>query len=41
MRVKEVMTPAVAVAHPDNTLEEAAAMMKALDVGATSGDWLR
>ena len=33
MRVKEVMSPVVAVAHPDTTLEEAAAMMKALDIG--------
>jgi CBS domain-containing protein len=33
MRVKEVMTPGVEVVHPDSTLQEAAAKMKARDVG--------
>ncbi len=33
MRVKEIMTPAVEVIHPDSTLEEAAARMKSLDIG--------
>jgi CBS domain-containing protein len=33
MRVREVMTPEVQVISPDNTLEEAAARMKARDFG--------
>jgi CBS domain-containing protein len=33
MRVKEVMTTGVEVIHPDSTLHEAAARMKALDIG--------
>jgi len=33
MRIKEVMTLAVEVIHPDSTLDEAAARMKALDIG--------
>jgi CBS domain-containing protein len=33
MRVKEVMTTGVEVVHPDSTLDEAAARMKALDIG--------
>jgi len=33
MRVKEVMTSGVEVIYPDSTLDEAAARMKALDVG--------
>jgi CBS domain-containing protein len=33
MRVKEVMTPCVEVIHPDSTLQEAAAKMKARDIG--------
>ena len=33
MRVKEVMTPGVDVIRPDSTLQEAAAKMKARDIG--------
>jgi len=33
MRVREVMTPTVEVIHPDSTLQEAAAKMKARDIG--------
>ena len=33
MRVKELMTSRVEVIHPDSTLDEAAAKMKALDIG--------
>src|SRR5262245_16654024 len=33
MRVKEVMTPGAVDIHPDSTLQEAAARMKARDIG--------
>lgn len=33
MRISEVMTPSVEYIHPDATLQEAAARMKALDIG--------
>ena len=34
MQLREVMTPNVEVIHPDAPLQEAAALMKALDVGS-------
>jgi CBS domain-containing protein len=34
MRVEEVMTRDVAVAHPEHTIQQAARLMNALDVGA-------
>jgi CBS domain-containing protein len=43
MRVSDAMTRDVCVARPDHTIEEAARMMLAIDVGllpvATTTDW--
>jgi CBS domain-containing protein len=44
MRLKEIMTNAVVIVHPDSTLQKAAQKMKELDIGAlpvSDGDRLQ